>query len=76
MNMLDWLKEKILGRSSLIVKKLGRNGEVIVIKARKISEETMCLSEIISNRALIERFDQDEQKWLAILASRYDRVIS
>lgn len=72
--MLDWLKERIFGKSSLIVKKLGRNGKIVVIKARKISQETMCLQDIVANKTLIERFDYDEQKWLMVLASRYGKI--
>ena len=68
--MLDWLKEKLLGKSSLIIKKLGRNGEVIVLKVRKISQESMALRDIVSNQATIEQFDRDEQRWLLVLASR------
>lgn len=73
--MLDWLKEKLLGKSSLIIKKLGRNGKVIVIKARNIRQETMCLKEIVSNQALLDCFDREEQKWLMVLASRYERTV-
>lgn len=72
--MFDWLKEKLFGKSSLIIKKLGRNGEVIVIKARKISQETMNLKEIVKNKTLFSRFDCDEQKWLIVLASRYEKI--
>lgn len=68
--MLDWLREKIFGKSSLMIKKLGRNGEVIVLKVRKISQESMALRDIVSNQATIEQFDRDEQRWLLVLASR------
>ncbi len=68
--MLNWLKEKTFGKSSLMIKKLGRNGEVIVLKVRKISQESMALRDIVSNQATIEQFDRDEQRWLLVLASR------
>ena len=62
--------EKTFGKSSLMIKKLGRNGEVIVLKVRKISQESMALRDIVSNQATIEQFDRDEQRWLLVLASR------
>ena len=68
--MLNWFREKLFGKSSLMIKKLGRNGEVLVLKVRKISQESMSLKEIVSNQTMIERFDRDEQKWLLVLASR------
>ena len=68
--MLNWLKEKTFGKSSLMIKKLGRNGEVIVLKVRKISQESMALRDIVSNQATIDQFDRDEQRWLLVLASR------
>ncbi|MDG2348584.1 MAG: hypothetical protein P8L77_03870 [Gammaproteobacteria bacterium] len=68
--MLNWLKEKTFGKSSLMIKKLGRNGEVLVLKVRKIGQESMSLKDIVSNQSMFERFDRDEQRWLLVLASR------
>tara|TARA_X000000950_G_C13831866_1_gene626566 strand:+ start:666 stop:890 length:225 start_codon:yes stop_codon:yes gene_type:complete len=72
---LNWILEKLLGKTCLMIKKLGRNGEVVVIKARKISQETMNLKNIVNDQALIGQFDQDEQKWLSVLAAKYAKNI-
>lgn len=72
-DMVNWLADKIIGKPSLFVKRLGRNGEIEVIRARLIRKQTMHLLDITGNPSIIRRFDCDEQKWLLVLASRYQK---
>ena len=66
--MIEFLKEKLLGKRRYFIKRIDRNGQIMFIKTRFWQEKVMDLNDIVMTPRLLRHFEKTEQKKLSVLA--------